>query len=109
MKIKIFENEVKTFYLNSNSHLPKKKMRYLLQWKPFKNDEKCFLFHLKSSFRSQDKFLSWLFGHAEKNDLIRMRLFSKFITPQPGSQTIAIHILPNITRSKSNQTMKLGQ
>ena len=22
--------------------------------KPFKNDEKCFLFHLKSSFRSQD-------------------------------------------------------
>ena len=27
---------------------------YLLQQKPFKNDEKCFLFHLKSSFRSQD-------------------------------------------------------
>ena len=23
-------------------------------WKPFKNDEKCFLFHLKSSFRSQN-------------------------------------------------------
>ena len=23
-------------------------------WKPFQNDEKCFLFHLKSSFRSQD-------------------------------------------------------
>ena len=23
-------------------------------WKPFTNDEKCFLFHLKSSFRSQD-------------------------------------------------------
>ena len=23
-------------------------------WKPFKNDEKCFLFRLKSSFRSQD-------------------------------------------------------
>ena len=23
-------------------------------WKPFKNDEKSFLFHLKSSFRSQD-------------------------------------------------------
>ena len=27
---------------------------YLLQWKPFKNDEKCSLFHLKSSLRSQD-------------------------------------------------------
>ena len=25
---------------------------YLLKWKPFKNDEKCFLFHLKISFRS---------------------------------------------------------
>ena len=23
-------------------------------WKPFKNDEKCFLFHLKNSFRYQD-------------------------------------------------------
>ena len=27
---------------------------YLLHWKPFKNDEKYFLFHLKSSFGSQD-------------------------------------------------------
>ena len=36
-------------------------------WKTFKNDEKCFLFHLKSSFRSQvSKFLSRLFGHVEK-------------------------------------------
>ena len=31
-----------------------KKMFYLLQWQPFKNDEKCFLFPLKSFFRSQD-------------------------------------------------------
>ena len=28
---------------------------------------------------------------------------------QPGEQAIAIHILPNILRSKVNQTMKLGQ
>ena len=27
---------------------------YLHRRKPFKNDEKCFLFHFKSSFRSQD-------------------------------------------------------
>ena len=27
---------------------------YLLHWKLVKNDGKCFLFHLKSSFRSQD-------------------------------------------------------
>ena len=28
-------------------------------WELFKNDEKCFLCHLKSSFHYQDKFLSW--------------------------------------------------
>ena len=28
---------------------------------------------------------------------------------QSGQQTIAIHILPNISRSKDNQTMKFGQ
>ena len=28
---------------------------------------------------------------------------------QPGKQTIAIHILPNISRSKDNQTKKYGQ
>ena len=32
----------------------KKIFYYLLQWEPFKNNEQCFLFHLKSSFRSQD-------------------------------------------------------
>ena len=31
------------------------------------------------------------------------------MTSQPGQQTIAIHILPNISRSKGNQTMKFGQ
>ena len=33
---------------------PSKKTFYLLQWKHFKNDEKCFLFRLKILFRSQD-------------------------------------------------------
>ena len=28
---------------------------------------------------------------------------------QPGLQTTAIHILPNISRSKDNQTMKFDQ
>ena len=31
------------------------------------------------------------------------------MTSQPGSQTIAIYILINISRSKDNQTMKFGQ
>ena len=32
----------------------KKKCFICFDENPFKNDEKCFLFHLKSSFRSQD-------------------------------------------------------
>ena len=31
------------------------------------------------------------------------------MTSQPGKQSIVIHILPNISRSKRNQTMKFGQ
>ena len=31
------------------------------------------------------------------------------MTSQPGKQTIAIQILPNISRSKSNQTTKFSQ
>ena len=31
------------------------------------------------------------------------------MTSHPGKQTIVIHILPNIWRSKGNQTMKFGQ
>ena len=31
------------------------------------------------------------------------------MTSQPGLQTIAIHILPNISQSKDNQTMKFGK
>ena len=31
------------------------------------------------------------------------------MTPQPGKQTIAMHVLPTISRRKSNQAMKFGQ
>ena len=31
------------------------------------------------------------------------------MTSQPGLQAIAIQILPNISQSKGNQTMKFGQ
>ena len=49
-------------------------------------------------------------GSCRKNGLIRkIRLTPKFMMSQPGLQTIAIHILPNISQSKCNQTMKFGQ
>ena len=31
------------------------------------------------------------------------------MTSQSGLQTVAIHILPNISQSKGNQEMKFGQ
>ena len=37
------------------------------------------------------------------------RLISRCMTTQPGKETTAIHILPNISRNKGNQTMKFGQ
>ena len=90
---------------------PSRKLCYLLHWKPFKNHEKCFLFHLKSSFRYQDILVFvTTFWSCRKNGLIRkIRLTSKFMTSQPGLQTIPIHILPNISQSKDNQTMRFGQ
>ena len=45
-----------------------------------------------------------------KNGLIRkIKLISKFMTSQPGKQPLAIHVLPNISRRKGNQTIKFGQ
>ena len=83
----------------------------LLQWKPFQNHEKYFSFHLKSSFRSQDIWIFVLaFWSCRRNDLIRKKSsMSKLLTSQPGWQTITVHILPNISRSKGNQTLKFGQ
>ena len=70
-----------------------------------------FSFHLKSSFRFQDSLVFvttfWL---CRENGLIRkISLTSKSMTSQPGLQTIAIHILLNISQIKDNQAMKLGQ
>ena len=37
-----------------------------------------------------------------------IKLISKFVTSQPDYQTITIPILPNISQSKDNQTVKFG-
>ena len=31
------------------------------------------------------------------------------MTSQPGWQTITMHVVPNIPRNKSNQTVEIGQ
>ena len=70
---------------------------------PFKNDEKRFLYHPKSSFRSQNIWTLY------KRSLIRKaRLISKFMTLQPG-KLIVQYILSNISRSEGNRTIIFGQ
>ena len=54
------------------------------------------------------ELISWIFGHAGKRLKKNLRLISKFITSQEGKQIIAIHILPNISNSKDNQTKKFS-
>ena len=73
-----------------------------------KND---FYFTLKALFVLKIfKFFDLTFLAMYKNGLVRkIRLILKFMTSQPGFQTIAIHTFPNISRSKGNQAIKFGQ
>ena len=53
-------------FLKSDPH-PPKSCFYFHQRKPFKNDEICFLFHVRSFFVFEIfTFLSWHFGYIEK-------------------------------------------
>ena len=46
----------------------------------------------------------------KENGLIRkIRLISKSMTSHPGYQTFPIYIFTNISKSKGNQAMKVGQ
>ena len=89
----------------------KKILRYLLHWKPFRSFEKCFLCHLKSSFRSRDILVfDTTFWSCRKHGLIRkISVTSKLMTSQPSLQTVTIHILPNISQSKGSQKVKFDQ
>ena len=70
--------------LKSDCHL-QQKLFYLLHWKPFKNNEKCFFFHLKSSFRSQYIKIFMTILSYRKNELMRkIRLILKSMTSQRG-------------------------
>ena len=85
--------------------------QFLATESPLKMMKNAFYFTLKKLF-SFSKYLSFCLDFLVmcKNGLIRkVRLILKFMTSQPGYQTIAILILPNISRSKGNQTMKFGQ
>ena len=71
---------------------------------PLKVMENAFYFILKALF------VLTTFWSCRKNGLIRkIGLISKFMASQPCLQTIATHILPNISQIKDNQKMKFGQ
>ena len=86
----------------------KKNCVICLMESPLKTIKNVFYFVLKAFFDLKifKRFLT-LFWSCRKNSLIgKIRLTSKFMTSQPGLQTIPIQILPNISQRKR---MKLGQ
>ena len=58
------------------------------------------LFIPPSKLFSLSRYLNFCLDFLEK---------TTFMTSQPDQQTITIHILPDISRSKGDQTMKFGQ
>ena len=69
-----------------------------------------FYFTLKALFVLKlFRLLYRRFGHVEKRLDQKDKLIPKYMTSQPGKQIIAMHILPNISRSKDDQRMKFGQ
>ena len=59
--------------------------QFLATERPFKMMKNTFYFTLKGLFIPKIfKFLSWLFGHVEKNGFREIRLISKFMTSQLG-------------------------
>ena len=84
--------------------------QFLASGSPLKMMKNAFYFTLKALFLHKIFKFSVNFWSRRKNGLIRkIRLTSKFMTSQPDVQTIAIHILPSISRGKGNQTMKFDQ
>ena len=64
----------------------------------FRNFGQYLYLHIFSFWPCREKYL-----------IRNIRLISKFMTSQPGWQTITIHIFSSISRSKGNQTMKFDQ
>ena len=80
-------------------------------WNPFKIDEKCFSFYVKTLFVLKIfKFFSWLFVHGAKRLGKKDKVNFKFSDVTAWlTNNRDTYILPNISRSKGNQTMKFGQ
>ena len=83
--------------------------QFLATESPLKKMKKGFYFTSKALFVLKIfKLLAWLFGHVSTSWIKKIKLLSNFMTSQPGEQIIVIHMLPNISRSKDNETMKFA-
>ena len=83
---------------------------FLARKGPLEIMKNTFYFTLKALFVLKIfHFLSWLIGHVENGLIRKIRVISKFVMSQSGWQTIAIHILTNISRGKRNQITIFGQ
>ena len=93
-------------YLNAHSQVSDD----IWQLKDFKNDEKCFLFHLKALFVVKIcKFLSWLFDHVEKRLDSKNKInFEIYDVTAWLTNNCNTHIYQYL-KSKSNQATKFGQ
>ena len=81
---------------------PFKKVAFIcFDKKPFKNDGKCFLFHVKSC--------PDFFGHVKNGLTRKLMLISKSMTSQIGMQIITIVTFPNFSIVKTNQMVKFVQ
>ena len=67
-------------------------------WKPFKRDEKCFLFHVKSSFCSQGICI-----------FVLTFWFQNLWSRRQYAYCLTSRVLPNITRNKGNQAIEFDQ
>ena len=103
--VKVFEFSQSVLIFNVGLSLSKKICDICVIGSPLKMIKNVFYFVLKALFILKIfRFLSRHIGHLEKNGLIRkIRLTSKIMTSQPGLQTIAIHILPNIWQNNDYQ------
>ena len=89
----------------------KKKLLYLLQWKLFKNDGNYFFFFiLKALFVVKIfKLLCSSFGLLRTTWLEQKSEFQSLWRHSLVNKQLKINILPDISWSKGNQTMKFGQ
>ena len=102
--------KMKLFCLKSSKKKFQKKNFICLIESPLNMIKNPFYLILKVRFVLKIFVFVTTFWSCRKNGLIRkIMLTSKFTTSQPGLQTVAIYILPNISQSKANQAMKFAQ